>query len=102
MHAVDAQLRAVSKMAVTGARAIWWKAAQLWGEQVKGKGLAVRNAIKAANEFYYKFFADEIGVYKRQWAATQENGATDGHDQDGRRRNGWSCRPVDPASCCFP
>jgi hypothetical protein len=74
MHAVDTQLRAVSKMAVMGARAIWWKAAQLWGEQAKGKGLAVRNAIKAANDFYYKFFADEIGVYKRQWAAIQENG----------------------------
>ena len=49
-------------MAVMGARAIWWKAAQLWGEQAKGKGLAVRNAIKAANDFYCKFFADEIGV----------------------------------------
>ena len=74
MHAVDVQLRAVSKMAVLGARAIWWKAAQLWGELNKGKGLAVRNAIKAANAYYYKFFADEIGVYKRQWATAQENG----------------------------
>ncbi len=61
-------------MAVLGARAIWWKAAQLWGEQEKGRGLAARGVLKAANELFYKHFAEEIRVYKNKWAAEQAQG----------------------------
>jgi hypothetical protein len=74
LHALDVQLRQVSKMAVLGARAIWWKAAQLWGEQEKGRGLAARGVLKAANEFFYKHFAEEIRVYKNKWAVEQAQG----------------------------
>jgi hypothetical protein len=90
MHAVDTQLRAVSKMAVMGARAIWWKAAQLWGEQAKGKGLAVRNAIKAATISTTSFLRMKSGCINVNGQRSRKTGATDGHEQDGRRKNGWS------------
>ena len=75
LHALDVQLRQVSKMAVLGARAIWWKAAQLWGALEKGRGLAAsRGALKDANAFFYKHFAEELRVYKNQWAVAQAEG----------------------------
>ena len=61
-------------MAVLGARAVWWKAAQLWGEQERGRGLAVRGAVKTANAFFYKYFAEELRVYKSKWAAAKAQG----------------------------